>query len=70
MIKKRKYVRRPMTNERIIKKITSIRSRNNRSWMALLALAFKAKPRQAGKIMNEITENDRLVTKWMKRLGN
>jgi len=69
MKKKRKYIRRPMTNERIIKKITSIRTRNNKQWMALLALAFKAKPRQAGKIMNQITENDRLVTKCMTRLS-
>lgn len=68
-MKKRKYVRRPMTNERIIKKITSIRTRNNKQWMTILALAFKAKPRQASKIMNHITENDRAVVKWLARLS-
>ena len=68
-MKKRKYTRRPMTNDRIIKSITSIRTKNNKQWMRLLALAFKAKPRQAGKIMNQIVENDRQVTKWMSRLG-
>lgn len=69
MAKKRKYVRLPMTNARIIKKITSIRTRNNKQWMAILALAFKARPRQAGKIMNSITENDRAVVKWLARLS-
>lgn len=69
MSKKRKYTRRPMTTERIIKSITSIRTRNNKAWMSLLQLAFKAKPRAASKIMNKIVENDKLVTRWMSRLG-
>lgn len=68
MSKKRKYVRRPMTPERIIKKITSIRTRNNKQWMNLLKLAFNAKPRMAAKIMREIVANDREVTRWMSRL--
>lgn len=68
-MKKRKYTRRPITNDRIIKKITSIRTRNNKQWMAILSLAFKAKAKQAAKIMSSITENDREVTRWMSRLG-
>lgn len=69
MRKKRKYVRRPMTNDRIIKKITSIRTRNNKQWMNMLKLAFQSKPVAAGKIMNSIVANDQAVTKWMGRLG-
>lgn len=68
MRKKRKYTRHKNTPERVIKKITSIRTRNNRQWMAILALAFKAKPRMAKKIMASIVENDRQVTKWMAKL--
>lgn len=69
MKKKRKYVRRPMTDDRIIKKITSIRTRNNKQWMNMLKLAFKSKPRATAKIMNSIVANDQAVTKWMARLG-
>ena len=58
-----------MTDDRIIKKITSIRTRNNKQWMNMLRLAYASKPKQAAKIMNSIVENDRLVTKWMSRLG-
>lgn len=67
-MKKRKYVRRKITNELIVKEVTKIRRKNNNCWMELLALAFKAKPRQAKKIMRAVTENDRNVTKWMSRL--
>jgi aspartate/tyrosine/aromatic aminotransferase len=69
MRKKRKYTRRPMTDDRIIKTITSIRTKNNKAWMNMLRLAFASKPRQAAKIMNQIVENDKLVTKWMEKLG-
>lgn len=68
-MKKRKYVRRPMTDDRIIKNITGIRTRNNKQWMNMLRLAYASKPRAAAKIMNQIVENDRQVTKWMSRLG-
>ena len=69
MKKKRKYTRRPMTDDRIIKIITTIRTKNNKCWMNMLRLAYASKPRQAGKIMNQIVDNDKLVTKWMARLG-
>ncbi len=69
MTKKRKYVRRPMTDDRIITKVQAIRRKNNIAWMNILRLAFKARPKQARKIMDEINKNDVLVTKWMSRLG-
>ncbi len=65
---KRKYVKRKITNELIIKEVTRIRRKNNSCWMLLLGLAMKAKPRQAKKILEAITKNDSLVTKWMGRL--
>jgi hypothetical protein len=67
-MKKRKYVKRKITNELVIKEVTKIRRKNNNCWMELLGLAFKAKPRQAKKIMAAITKNDLNVTKWMRRL--
>jgi len=69
MKKKRKYVRRVLTDDIVIKAITSIRTKNNKQWMNMLRLAYAAKPRAAAKIMNEIVENDRQVNKWMSRLG-
>lgn len=68
MAKKRKYVRRKITTELIVNEVTKIRRKNNNCWMEILALAVKAKPRQAKKILRDITENDRKVTRWMSRL--
>jgi len=68
MRKKRKYVKRKITNEVIIKEVTRIRRKNNNCWMELLGLAFKAQPRKARKIMEAVTKNDRDVVKWMHRL--
>ena len=70
MKKKRKYVRRELTDDVIIKEITRIRTKNNKQWMQMLRLAYAAKPRAAASIMNEIVANDQAVTKWMQRLGN
>lgn len=67
-MKKRKYVKRKITNELIISEVTKIRRKNNNCWMELLGLAMRAKPRQAKRILEAITKNDSLVTKWMGRL--
>ena len=56
-------------DDKIVTAITRIRRKNNIAWMALLKLAFKARPKQAAKIMAQITRNDTEVTKWMKKLG-
>ena len=66
--KKRKYTHHPMTPARIIGMVTRIRSRNNRSWMALLRLAVAAKPRKAKAIIRQITKNDQEVSKWLSRI--
>lgn len=65
-MKKRKYTRR--TGPAAIKLISRIRGRNNRCWMKLLELAVKTKPRQARKILAQITANDKEVTKWLARV--
>ena len=57
-----------LPNKQVIRMITRIRSRNNRQWMALLALAFASHPRKARTIMQQITLNDRIITKWSSRL--
>lgn len=67
-MKKRKYVKRKITNELIISEVTKIRRKNNNCWMELLGLAFKARPRQARKIMEAVTMNDKAVVRWMSRL--
>lgn len=68
-MKKRKYVRQKLTDSLIIKRVTSIRTRNNKRWMALLNLAFSIKPRLARKIMVDIVENDRNIARLMAKLG-
>ena len=58
-----------MSNYKLIKRITKIRAANNVAWMAILALAFEAKPKEAKKIMRKITKNDREVSKCAAKLG-
>lgn len=76
MRKKRKYTRRKVLikgratrDDKIIKKITAIRVKNNTCWMDMLRLAYAAKPKQAARIMSKIVTNDGRITKWMSRLG-
>lgn len=65
---KRRYVKRKITPDVIIKEVTRIRSRNNRNWMALVKLAVSLKPRKAKQILAQITKTDQDVTRWMSRL--
>jgi hypothetical protein len=54
---------------KIINRITSIRTKNNVQWMNMLKLAYASEGKKAAKIMNQIVANDKAVTKWMARLG-
>lgn len=54
--------------DKAIAMVSKIRARNNRNWMQLLALAVKCKPRLAKRILRQIGENDREVTKWLNRI--
>jgi hypothetical protein len=57
-----------LSNEKIIRRVKSIRTRNNSCWMKLLALAVKTNPRKAKKILNQISAYDSQIVKWMKHL--
>jgi hypothetical protein len=56
-------------NEVIIKQITEIRTKNNIAWMGILALAINKAPREARRLMTQITKNDMAVSKLSARLG-
>ena len=53
---------------KIINKISSIRSKNNKNWMDLYRLAFEVKPEKAVKIIKRILLKDRTVTKLAQKL--
>ena len=57
-----------MSNDKIVRRIKSIRTRNNAHWMRLLVLAFKNHPRKAKQITKQIIQYDKSVVKWMGRL--
>jgi hypothetical protein len=57
-----------LSNEQIIRRVKSIRTKNNSKWMALLALAVKTNPRKAKKILSQISAYDAQVTQWMRRI--
>lgn len=52
----------------VIDKISKIREQNNRQWMALLRLAFELDPKRAGRILRQITKNDKKISRLMGRL--
>jgi hypothetical protein len=52
----------------ILLQIQRIRSRNNKLWMKLLALALSSKPREAKAIIKKIAANDTKVTWWTNRI--
>jgi len=45
-----------------------IRTANNILWMDILKIAFNAAPTEARKVMKQIKENDREITKWLGKL--
>ena len=54
----------------IIAEISRVREKNNRNWMGLLELAMDHAPVAAKRILGEITENDRIISKLSARLAN
>jgi hypothetical protein len=57
-----------LPHKSILLQIQRIRSRNNKLWMKLLALALSSKPRKARAIVKKIVANDIRVTKWTSRI--
>tara|TARA_B100000029_G_C17600420_1_gene965577 strand:+ start:4833 stop:5033 length:201 start_codon:yes stop_codon:yes gene_type:complete len=57
----------------IINQIQKIRTKNNVNWMNLLRLAFKKDPKNASKIMSNITKLDKqisLLTTKLQKISN
>ena len=52
----------------LIKKIQKIRSRNNTNWMNILKLAFKYAPKEAGKLMKKINNDDKKISNLVNKL--
>lgn len=53
----------------IIKKIENIRGKNNINWMNILRLAFELDPKRARKILSKINNDDKKISKLLKRLS-
>ena len=54
---------------KIIDKIETIRSKNNKQWMNLLRLAIKYAPVQAKRTILKINKNDKYISDLLKKLG-
>ncbi len=52
----------------IIKKIETIRSKNNKNWMDIMRLAFKYAPKESQKLVKKINEHDKRISNLLKRL--
>lgn len=57
-----------LSNDKIIRRVKAIRTKNNSCWMKLLALAVKTNPKKSRDILNQISAYDAQVVKWMKRI--
>lgn len=57
-----------LSNEKVIRRVKAIRTKNNSCWMKLLALAVQTNPKKAKKILTLISAYDAEVVKWMKRI--
>ena len=53
---------------KIINQIKKIRSRNNVNWMNILKLAFKYAPKEAGKLMKKINNDDKKISNLVNKL--
>ena len=53
---------------KVIKQIEIVRSKNNKNWMDLYRLAFKAAPNESVKIVKKIISKDLIVSNLAKKL--
>ena len=56
-------------NLKIINKIKSIRAKNNTYWMDILKLAFKHAPSKSKMILRKIENQDKAITKLVRKLS-
>ena len=54
--------------EKIIKQITIARKKNNTNWMNLLRISIKFAPKQSKKILRDINNQDKKISKLLKKL--
>lgn len=59
----------PQNYNNLIDQITEIRVKNNKNWMSILRLAFKHAPKEAEKLMSNITKCDEEISKLSTKLG-
>lgn len=52
----------------ILTKVRNIRTKNNKLWMDLLALAMECAPDKARNIIKKITENDKKISQTLEDL--
>lgn len=58
-----------MTNQELINKLEEIRSKNNKSWMNLVRLAFQHAPDEAREIMKSIVDYDNQIGQITSKLA-
>ncbi len=52
----------------LINKITDARKKNNINWMNLLKVAIKHAPKQSKKILKNINQQDKKISKLLKQI--
>ncbi len=53
---------------KIIKKIETVRKKNNVNWMDILRIAFKHDPKKTAKVMAKIYTDDQKISRLVKEL--
>ena len=61
-------MKKKLNNNKLFKKIETIRKNNNKNWMDLLRLAYKNDPKNTVKILNNILTKDNQLIKIAKQL--
>ncbi len=54
---------------KIIDQITEARKKNNHNWMAILKLAVNVAPQKAKKILNQINNQDKKISKLVEKIS-
>ncbi len=68
LLKKTKKILFYVNKQVFIDEIEKVRSRNNINWMNLLRLSYKLNPNEADKIVKNIDNDDRTISKLLKKL--
>ncbi len=55
---------------KLVDKIESIRSKNNKNWMDLLRISLKLNFEETSKILKEICKQDNDINKLAKKINN